>query len=184
MKNQERDIKEDFKDHVAVFSEYKNEKKESIHKLIWGNKNGSSIYKIIYIIQFNNLFVAGDVGEAVYTWSSGINFEFLSECGQGYFKSKCRASEMGTNFVDWDKKKASEMIREHAEEVENKEDMIQELIDNSDTQEGMMYWIENNRNDVDDVFGSDWWEFLPSVGEVIHPRCLYHLIGIKMAMEK
>ena len=175
-----------------MFSEYNNENTKSsfrddtIYKLIWGNKNGSNICKIIYIIQLNKLFVTGDLGDAIYIWSDKINFKFLAECDPQYFKSKCRASKFGRNYVEWDDKIASKRIREYAEEnemEETKEPIIQDLFDNIDTKEEMMHWIENNRDEVDEIFGDNWWEYLPSVGEVIHWECLAHLIGIKMAIK-
>lgn len=32
-----------------------------------------------------------------------------------------------------------------------------------------------------DVFGQDFWEYWPSIGEIVDPRCTYHLRGINRA---
>ena len=65
-------MKKVFKNHVATIDD------SNLETLTWMNP-GDSCYMINYIIRGGVLFVSGDVGEAIYRWSSPITFEWLSK---------------------------------------------------------------------------------------------------------
>ena len=75
-----------FKDHVATLQMIDHR----ITRIYW-NKLGLKGFSIVYLIDENNLFVTGDLGEAIYSWSGKIDLHFLRNCELDYFKSKCKA---------------------------------------------------------------------------------------------
>ena len=66
VKENEGLIREWFHSHKAELH-----KNKQIEKLVW-SKCSSNLYKIVYIVDGNTLFVSGDVGEAIYKHGSGI----------------------------------------------------------------------------------------------------------------
>lgn len=75
-----------FKDHVATAQMIDHR----LTRIFW-NKPGTRCFSIVYLIDENNLFVTGDLGEAVYSWSGKIDLHFIRNCELDYFKSKCKA---------------------------------------------------------------------------------------------
>lgn len=97
-----------FKDHIAKLSHFQSEDNphHELDRLVWGNKDGSCIDRIVYLIDNHRLFISGDWGSATYIWSSEISFGWLSGLNIDYFASKCEASENGRGHETWDENKA------------------------------------------------------------------------------
>jgi hypothetical protein len=45
-------------------------------------------------------------------------------------------------------------------------------------------WEEWLRVNGSKVFGDDYWDWAYSIGYTINTRCMYHFLGLKMAMEQ
>lgn len=66
-------------------------------------KPKSSDWLIRYtIVGRTHLVVTGDLGAAVYTWSSDISFAWLGRLNMDYMMGKCEASEWGRRPREWD----------------------------------------------------------------------------------
>lgn len=88
---------ERFKDHKAS-----SDHDTIIGTLINWQKPGTWNYGCRFIIHRRWLIVVGDIGEATFEWSEDLTLEFLAGIDFGYFLSKCRASEHGRKFEQWD----------------------------------------------------------------------------------
>ncbi len=180
------DIENDFKDHIATVKL----DQEGIYILRW-QKPGTWINFVEYILRGSTLFVWGDLGDAVYQWSSNISLSFLAGCNVDYFREKCQASEEGRGFKYWwhedAEKYLEEMFKEDGE-VDDDTRMVfiahkNDILGACQTRDGWHEWLRDycNENIRDTLFGSDWWEYIPEIGIDAHPRCVMHLHGLKMA---
>jgi hypothetical protein len=73
----------------------------------------SSTYRVEYHVHYNNLIVIGDIGDAVFTWSQIVTFEWIAACHFDYFLGKCQASESGREFYQWDGDHMRAILDEH-----------------------------------------------------------------------
>lgn len=69
--------------------------------LIW-ERPGTSVYAVNYCCWGRNLIVVGDIGDAVFSWSQRVTFEWLASLDFDYFWRKCQASETGREYYQWD----------------------------------------------------------------------------------
>ena len=86
-----------FKDHKATVLLNRPE----VIIIEWRNPT-SLAYACRFIIHRQWLCVVGDIGEATFQWSQDITIEFLASLEFNYFLSKCRASNSGVKFEQWD----------------------------------------------------------------------------------
>jgi len=86
-----------FKDHKATVLLNRPE----VIIIEWRNPT-SWAYACRFIIHRQWLCVVGDIGEATFQWGQDITPEFLASLDFGYFLSKCRASDSGRKFEQWD----------------------------------------------------------------------------------
>ena len=185
MSKQER-MRKNFENHVATIDQFvKFGGKEvdiDIEVLTW-KKPDSSSYMIKYIITGNTLCVYGDLGEAIYRWSSPITFEWLANLDLSYFKGKCQASEVGRDFREWDQYKALNTLKEFAKDEYFK---WQDFEDSGG--ESSLYGCDDWREWLSqhgcEILGDDFWDWAYGIGFTINVRCMYHFIGLQMAMKK
>ncbi|MCD6436442.1 MAG: hypothetical protein J7L15_08720 [Clostridiales bacterium] len=202
------DIKEEirnkwFKDHVADFSTYIDENGNKIERLFW-HKPDTWCFHINYTIEENTLIITGDLGCAIYKWSSPISFNSISTFNFDYFAGKCEASENGRHFVEWDSEIAIKSIEENFQQMAKdkyeecicedectcEERRAKEYMEKFKEERGdgalcdKYEWVEWVREYGEDILGYDCWEWAYSCGETIAIRCLSHLIGIQEAMSK
>lgn len=155
---------------------------------------GTGFYRMEYIMKGGTLFVSGDCGDAVYWWSERQSLEWVSKCDIGYFKSKCRASEVGYDFVEWDEKHA---IRRVEEELEQLDEERQRRFKKWGGLKHLGYraewadWLDQVARGVDEgtkgeyFFGPDYLtDGEVNIGYVTHVRCEIHLAALKFAMRK
>ena len=178
-----------FKDHRAAYSVLDDGQEHKVERLYWA-RPGSSFYSVLYLFYGGTLFIAGDLGEAVYRWHPDIGtLKDLAKLDLDYFKGKCCASEVGRDFVQWDEDKAAQRVREwlreerkHEPETKAWSDFLcddgREALNHKDA---WLRWLEDHGHEY---FGDDWWEFAPNFGQIISIRCRAHLIGIKMAFHQ
>ncbi len=177
------EIREWFANHEATYS-VGDVGGVQVERLVW-KRPGTSTYRVDYAcIGGTTLCVAGDLGEAVY--NTGANsLEWWARCDLSYFASKCYASETGRGYKEWDEREARSRLessiadmRENGETFESGDvDDAFRAIDG-----GRGEWDSWMREDASRVFGDDWWDFVPSFGVIIAPRCAAHLLGLKMAL--
>lgn len=100
-----------FPDHKATLTILPDPRGGEITKLIWA-KPGTRINRIDYLIYRNVLFVTGDLGDAVYEFSSILDLPFLADCDLDYFGGKCRASSEEPRGRTWSHELAQKWIEE------------------------------------------------------------------------
>ncbi len=189
-----------FKDHVAkvetwIAFESKDDAnpKNTALSIRWARPNDSN-YAVHYVILRNQgtVVVMGDIGEAVYRFSSPIDMAFLASLDTGYFAGKQVAAEKGTaHGKTWDGQIALEEVRDLFK------GLISELqADNPKKAKEVKAWLKDNA----------WWEsscsfpeelyraleksplaedgnlaeYLSGVGIVYSIRTVGHLVGLKM----
>ncbi len=184
----EKRMEDDFKDHKAEYSVYSREDGDDTIEVLRWRKPGSSMYYVQYIMKGGNLFVSGDLGEAIYQWYECQSLEWVSKLDLSYFKGKCQASEVGRDFSDWDEGEAEKRIQEHFKEYydeENRENMRDNFERTGGTsslfnEQDWHIWLNEYGYQI---LGSEYYEY-GNVGKVISYRCEAHLFGLKMAMEQ
>ena len=188
-KREER-IKKNFENHVATIDQfskfYPNDYDApldiQIETLTW-KKSDSYNYYVKYIHMGNTLCVFGDLGEAIYRWSEPVTFEWLSNLDLSYFAGKCQASEVGRDFKEWDEHKALDAMKHFAKEKYFKwskfkeEERPNSLYDEREWEE----WLRANGNDI---LGDYYWEWAYGIGKTFNTRCVYHFVGLQMAMKQ
>ena len=182
--SREKRIKENFKNHKATVDQYAQLDcgRIDIEVLTW-KKPDSSSYMVRYIIYGNTLCVYGDLGEAIYQWSQAITFEWLSSLDLSYFKGKCQASEVGRDFREWNNNKAIDTLKSFAKDEYFKWSDFEEN-GGKDSLYDVREWEEWLRENGTDVLGENFWEWAFEIGYTINTRCMYHFIGLQMAMEQ
>lgn len=201
----EKQFREDwFSEHEATKRTFFDiDEKLAFTELLW-KEPGTGAYCVIYVLRGGQLFVAGDLGEAVYQWYGPVSLESIAGMGYSYFLEKCQASEVGQNFVEWDTDGVARNVKERildTDYVDNDlriqleglirdhcyltagesitDDNLDEFVQaHTETKES---WLEFLNYHGDECFGDDHWEWTYSVGEVIHKGCMAHLYGLKMA---
>ena len=193
MRHEEK-IKNDFKDHKAYYSSYIKLEKDGnrivddIEVLYW-KKPDSAIYGVIYMMKYNSLFITGDLGEAVYCWSSPEKLKWVANLDLQYFASKCKASENGRGNKEWDpdytENKLKEYMKDNFDENDYKEIWMKFEEERGPSalfyQQEWHSWLQDHGYEV---FGDEWYEWAPDIGNVISLRCEYHLLGLKMAVDQ
>lgn len=178
-------IREWFKDHVI--KKYTNT--DGVEHLFFSNPKTSN-YCILFIRSYGTLFVAGDLGDAVYQWSGDSSLEWISNCNIDYFKGKCQASEVGRDFYEWDEEYAIKSVLEYMTDCcdEEEEEKRLKILNESE-------WKSNIHNEFEwaqwlNEWGAevlqdqDYWEWAFGVGKIIHTRCRAHMIGLKEAIKQ
>ena len=179
-----------------------------VQMLIFENPRDST-YRMIYTKVGDTLFVTGDVGEATYRFPGTnprvVDIEWISKCNLDYFHAKCTASEVGKDFVEWGEQRAKKRLEENLRNMHDLE--FDELTVNNEngaseypdeylkTKEeierlggyDVLYnkdewnqWLAENGYDV---FG-ERYVALSSIGTEINVRCIYHLLGLKLAFAR
>jgi hypothetical protein len=172
-----------FPNHVASLSLAGN-----IQELFWRNPD-SGTYHVQYFLHQNVLFVTGDIGEAVYKWSSPIpEFRWIANCDLDYFAGKCTASESGVGYKEWDASEVTEWLGCYRTEDEEFDAYCQAQAENADdcafdSVQTKGDWEQFLTREGEELFGVDWWELL-DIGMRIAMRAHGHLVGIRMAIEQ
>lgn len=156
-------------------------------------KPGTGIYQVDYYASGNRLMITGDIGAAVYVWSSPVTFHWLADLELSYFAGKCIASETGREYTEWDDEVAKTVLdsvvkdtmegyQEHAPEagVQWRQDL------QNANPWGILHseqeWVEWLHFHGHQFFGDDFYE-MASLGRVINMRCQGHLLGLRLAHE-
>lgn len=173
--------KENFKDHVASFSQLNEYTQEVEFK-----KPGTCHYYVRFVMSGNYLFVCGDLGEAVYQLTQQARIDRIAGgYDLGYLTGKLRTG----NKYTFDYDTAVEDIKEDMEEWEAEdltdeikkayEDLI-DLAQGCNTQEQWHIALAQNE-DIADKISSEWWEWLPRAGEQLRTSIIFYWVALKMA---
>ena len=110
MFNHEKEIRENwFSEHIAEYKAY-----DDIKILRWAKPN-SWMYGCNYVFQGCNLYISGDIGEAVFCFTEKADVKRIAQYGLSYFKSKLRA--FCEPEEDFNSDKAIKRLREWLKEL-------------------------------------------------------------------
>jgi len=184
-KKRAEEIVERFSKHVAEYSEVR----ENLEMLTF-KKPGTSVDALWYIRHGGFLFVYGDLGEATYSWSENAPMLWISGLNLGYFHEKCRASEGGAcyKWFDWDADVAKESLeqsfKDDEDECEGQERIRFEELFGWNAIHNRDEWYQWVNDNGCEVFGSEFYEWVFQVGEIIPYFCQMHLIGLREAFKE
>jgi len=167
--------------------------------LTWGNKDGSSIHRVDYMLRNGSLAVYGDLFEATYVWHNDqLRLRTIAGFGLGYFHQKCHASNKGRLPHDWDREEAEKEIRsqvrngvkegsipvDYYKKTEDAKENLRDCLSACHDENGMTAFLYNSTDPGLAFKDVDWWEWLPKCGHIIPWEIHAHLIGLKMAFGK
>ena len=170
-----------FKDHKAALNQY-----GEIVVLNW-QEPGTGIFMVRYVCDRNNMYVSGDLGEAVFRFTEKAIPERIARYDLGYFCEKLRA--FCDPIRDFNRLKAKEyvdeVLREHNEDgYEYDKSAFDELLgiigdcESMEAYHAALFSFDYYR------LGSDSWEWVSEIGSAIPMRLQSYLLGLKMAMSK
>ncbi|WP_342498199.1 hypothetical protein [Bacillus sp. FSL M8-0350] len=179
-----KEIKENwFKNHVA---EIKGE--EGLQEIYWG-KSGTNMYRTKYVLSGNNIFISGDIGEAVYSLTCSATLDNIKDFNLGYFTGKLEAfCEDRWNF---DQSLAKKELREYWDEYEINEqyDDAREIykgiisaIDESTSLDNYRAWLMPVYQDTS--VDSDTMEYVWNFGKRMPYRLIGYWVGLQMVIEQ
>lgn len=179
-----KEIKENwFKNHVA---EIKGE--EGLQEIYWG-KSGTNMYRTKYVLSGNNIFISGDIGEAVYSLTCSATLDNIKDFNLGYFTGKLEAfCEDRWNF---DQSLAKKELREYWDEYEINEqyDDAREIykgiisaIDESTSLDDYRAWLMPVYQDTS--VDSDTMEYVWNFGKRMPYRLIGYWVGLQMVIEQ
>ncbi|MBD7984422.1 hypothetical protein H9649_07515 [Sporosarcina sp. Sa2YVA2] len=171
-----------FKDHVA---EVRGE--EGLQVITWG-KPGTNMYRTKYVLSGNNVFVSGDIGEAVYSLTCAATLKNIEDFELHYFTGKLSA--FCEERWDFDENLAKKELKEHWEEYELNEledgqeiyEAILSAIEESSSMESYRAWLMNVYQDTS--ADSDVMEGVWDFGKKLPHRLIGYWVGLKMVIEQ
>lgn len=179
-----KEIKENwFKNHVA---EIKGE--EGLQVIYWG-KSGTNMYRTKYVLSGNNIFISGDIGEAVYSLTCSATLDNIKDFNLGYFTGKLEAfCEDRWNF---EQTLAKKELREYWDEYEINEqyDDAREIykgiisaVDESTSLDAYRAWLMPvyQNTSVD----SETMEYVWDFGKRMPYRLIGYWVGLQMVIEQ
>ena len=169
-----------FKNHRANFETFS----PNLSTLTW-REEGTLIFFVRYIFDGANMYISGDLGEAVFRFTEKAVPERIAHYNLDYFCEKLRALNNPTR--DFSCEYANEyldmILKDYEDEnVEYDKGAFAELrriIDNSTRVNDFhreLYDFDYYR------IGNDAWEWLSDIGSVIPMQLRAYLEGIKMAV--
>ncbi|WOA56425.1 hypothetical protein [Bacillus mycoides] len=178
-----KDIKDNwFEDHVAEI-----QGEEGLQVIYWG-KPGTGMYRTKFVLSGYNVFVSGDIGEAVYNLTCSATLENIKDFGLHYFTKKLTA--FCNERWDFDDKAARQELKEYWNdyEMDNADDskeiysqitsVIRDSASIREYQHGIMDVYQNTSLESDDM------EWLYNLGQVMPHRLIGYWLGLQMAIEQ
>lgn len=185
--------KENFKNHVATFTDYGN------IKILDFKKPNSSHYRIRFLFEedYCRLHISGDLGELIATNYNNMTFEKFRDFvnNTGYFESKINCHSR--DIYVYDKYKAIEDLKALIEEYELKEDVLYKYDFYETDEENIDYFIEEVLEDFYDDRGigskgydvassliCDFFEDVESIGVEETGILELYMLAFKLAMKQ
>jgi hypothetical protein len=180
----QKEIKENwFKGHKATLKD-----EGSLKILEWRTPDTITFY-VRYVFDGCNMYVSGDIGEAVFRFSQKADPFVLAKYNLDYFEEKLEAfSRTRRNFVaDQALEDLEQRIKDHGEEggdpyPEEAVKDLKEIINDCSSQADFHTRIHSEMDLYQ--FGSEYYEWLPDLGEEIPGEIRAYLIGLQMATEQ
>jgi hypothetical protein len=181
-----KDIKENwFKDHVATLTQH-----GSLQVLEW-KRPTSGTYRCRYVFDGSNMYISGDIGEAVFrlTWKADVHS--FNNTYVDYFKGKMSA--YSDDKFDFNSDKAVKRLREWLKNLkeycqEYDHDEMKELFEKARDCSSKEEWAgivnENDCNDFISDLDPDYWDWMYNIGDEIPARIHAYLIGLQMASQQ
>lgn len=178
-----------FGDHKAKLVE-----KGPVSWLLW-KKPGTSMYSVKYVFFGRNLFISGDLGEAVFdlTWNAtlesfkDINLSYLmrklscSSRDRWHFNDKLAKQELNEYFED----RIDDDDQAFLEEAKEVKEAIEGAIDESTDCKGMEFWTWCAYQDLSlNYFDSEDFDLFSRFGQELPWHFIAYLEGLKMALEQ
>lgn len=174
-----------FRNHQAKIIAGGGNPQEPVTVIAWQNPENWN-YGCRFIIHRRWLVVVGDIGEATYEWGQNLTLDFVSKLDFTYFHSKCRASETGFDYFQWDSKFAFQALKEAKKEAKKQEEdeawilEVEDLHDESPEDEFESKLHEAYFKGLDAETASGIME----AGRKPHIRAIGHWVGITMAAKQ
>jgi hypothetical protein len=172
-----------FENHVADI-----QGEEGLQVIHWGEK-GTNMYRTKFVLSGNNVFISGDIGEAVYTLTCRATLENIKDFDLSYFTRKLSAF-CGERW-DFDDQLAKKELKEYWKEYEmdrryndSKEIYrgILSAIDESTSLEAYRAWLMPVYQDTS--VESDDLEYIWDLGKRMPYRLIGYWVGLQMAIEQ
>ncbi|MGY0692646.1 hypothetical protein ACW2QC_07605 [Virgibacillus sp. FSP13] len=161
---------------------------EGLQVIEWGEP-GTNMYRTKYVLSGNNVFISGDIGEAVYSLTCAATLENIKDFNLGYFTGKLEA--FCEDRWDFDQTMAKKELIEHWDEceLENYYEDPREIyrgilsaIDESTSMESFRAWLMPVYQDTS--VDSDTMEYIWDLGKVMPPRLIGYWVGLQMVIEQ
>lgn len=137
-------------------------------------------YGCRFIIHRRWLCVVGDIGEATFEWSEDLTLEFLGSLDFGYFHSKCRASDSGRKFEQWNPREAWKALKQL--EQEYKQDGIIKYTSQIGKGSGKDEYEFIAREFYNKTGEAELASMIASGGNVPSVHCIGMFVGLQMAI--
>ena len=191
--NSERQ-KENFKNHVATFTDYGN------IKIVDFKEPNSSHYRIRFLFEedYCRLHISGDLGELIATNYNNMRFEGFSDYVNniGYFESKIACHNR--SIYTYDEDDAKDDLKEKIEELgvlekilnhdrydfETNADKLDEFFDDVFEDFSEDTGIGSKGYDAISEYVDDAWEFVSDLGKRSTGILELYMLAFKLAMEK
>lgn len=177
-------IREQFKNHMASFTDYGN------IKIVDFRRPDTSNFRIRFLFEedYCRLHISGDLGELTAVNYNNMTFEGFSDFigNIEYFKQKivCHSRPL----YEWDEEKAAQDIRERLEEYEYEpedeyetvDDKIADILVDFDSRSG----IGSRGQDVLSEIDPDCWEIIERIGRKDTGILDLYLVAFELATEQ
>ena len=171
-----------FHNHQATYTDH-----GVIKELIW-RRPESMAYYVRFVFDGRNMYVTGDLGEALFCFTETADVHAFNEYSMGYFCEKLRAYHEDKYYFDSDV--AVKSLREWLNELKvdgaiYDHDEMRELFESARSIDKEHEWA-NVINDAEWIheIEPDYWEWMYSIGRQTQPRLRSYLVALKMASEQ
>lgn len=180
--------KEQFKDHIATFTDYGN------IKILDFKKPNSSNYRIRFLFEedYYRLHISGDLGELIATNYNNMCYEKFSDFVHNthYFKGKIDCCSRDIYEYDYDK--AKEDLEERFKdfdftpkydfetEEELKEEALESILEDFDSRQG----LGSKAYDILSELDGDCFEYIGDIGKVNTGILELYMLAFELAQEQ
>lgn len=180
-----------FKDHEITVH------KEKHSTTIYWKKKGTGAYAVKYVFSGYNIFISGDIGDAVYTLTCPATLENIKDFNLYYLSTKLRA--LDGPFYDFDNKEAIKQIDKYWSETKEERDPfldptidkakehyneLTELIGEIGTYDE---WVNRFYDFYQGVDEDDWYldtEYVVTFGRKASANIIAFSIGLNMIIDQ
>lgn len=180
--------KENFKNHVATFTDYGN------IKILDFKEPGSPHYRIRFLFEedYYRLHISGDLGQLVATNYNNMCYEHFSNFvhNTGYFQQKIDCHDREIYEYDYDKSKQElqklfedyEVTSEYdwQTDEEYREDKIDEILEDLSTDSG----LGSKAYDILSEIDANCWEYIGDIGKVETGILGLYMLAFELAQEQ